>query len=115
MVKGNYGQSYQQSLNEIFATRLHEQQGFQNFTSYSLAQVQVDENMEGLGCMSYDFCSENIECISAWELLQTVEYSSTAFHFFLFYILPHLGYTILENARGDRHGDQLETAGIRRP
>lgn len=73
MIKGNYGQSYQQSLNEIFATRLHEQQGFSHFTPYSLVQLQVDDNMEGLGCMCYDFCSENIECISAWELLQTVK------------------------------------------
>ena len=73
MIKGNYGQSYQQSLNEIFATRLHEQQGFKNYTPYSLVQVQVDGNMDGLGCMSYDFCSENIECISAWELLQTIK------------------------------------------
>lgn len=73
MIKGNYGQSYQQSLNEIFATKLHEQQGFDNYTPYSLVQVQVDGNIEGIGCMSYDFCSENIECISAWELLQTVK------------------------------------------
>lgn len=71
MIKGNYGQSYQQSLNEIFATKLHEQQGFTKYTPYALVQVQVDGNMEGLGCMCYDFCSENIECISAWELLQT--------------------------------------------
>jgi len=73
MIKGNYGQSYQQSLNEIFATKLHEQQGFDNYTPYSLVQVQVDGNIEGIGCMSYDFCSENIECISAWELLQNVK------------------------------------------
>ena len=73
MIKGNYGQSYQQSLNEIFATKLHEQQGFDNYTPYSVVQVQVDGNIEGIGCMSYDFCSENIECISAWELLQTVK------------------------------------------
>lgn len=73
MIKGNYGQSYQQSLNEIFATKLHEQQEFKNYTSYSLVQVQVDGDIEGLGCMSYDFCSENIECISAWELLQTIK------------------------------------------
>lgn len=73
MIKGNYGQSYQQSLNEIFATKLHEQQGFDNYTTYSLVKVQVDGNIEGLGCMSYDFCSENVECISAWELLQTVK------------------------------------------
>lgn len=73
MIKGNYGQSYQQSLNEIFATKLHVQQGFTNYTSYSLVQVQVDGNIEGLGCMCDDFCSENIESISAWELLQTIK------------------------------------------
>lgn len=73
MIKGNYGQSYQQSLNEIFATKLHEQQGFSQYTPYSPVQVQVDGNVEGLGCMCYDFCSENIECISAWELLQTIK------------------------------------------
>jgi len=73
MIKGNYGQSYQQSLNEIFATKLHEQQGFTNYTAYTLVHVQVDGNIDGLGCMCYDFCSENIECISAWELLQTIK------------------------------------------
>lgn len=73
MIKGNYGQSYQQSLNEIFATKLHEQQGFSNYTAYTPVQIQIDGGMEGLGCMCYDFCSENLECISAWELLQTVK------------------------------------------
>lgn len=73
LIKGNYGDSYQQSINELFATRLHEQQGFQCYTSYYPVRVQVDGNIEGLGCMSYDFCSEQIECISAWELLQTVK------------------------------------------
>ena len=73
MVKGNYGSSYQQSLNEIFATELHQKQGFDNYTSYYLAKLQVDHDMEGLGCLCYDFCSENIECISAWELLQTIK------------------------------------------
>ena len=73
MIKGNYGQSYQQSLNEIFATKLHQQQRISNYTPYSLVKVQVDGNVEGLGCMCYDFCSEDIECISAWELLQTIK------------------------------------------
>ena len=73
MIKGNYGQSYQQSLNEIFATQLHKQQGISNYTPYSLVKVKVDGNVEGLGCMCYDFCNEDIECISAWELLQTIK------------------------------------------
>ena len=73
MIKGNHGQSYQQSLNEIFATQLHEKQGFENYTEYSLVHLKVDGDVDGLGCLSYDFCSANIECISAWELLQTVK------------------------------------------
>lgn len=73
MIKGNYGQSYQQSLNEIFAAKLHERQGFSEYTHYSLVRLQVDGNVEGLGCMCYDFCSEDVECISAWELLQTIK------------------------------------------
>ena len=73
MVKGNYGESYQQSLNEVFATHLHQKQKHAKYTPYSLVQLQTEENTEGLGCLCYDFCSENIECISAWELLQTIK------------------------------------------
>ncbi|MDO4478171.1 MAG: hypothetical protein Q4B73_03910 [Lachnospiraceae bacterium] len=73
MIKGNYGQSYQQSLNELFATQLHKQQGFTNYTVYSPVKLVTENNGEGLGCLSYDFCSEEIESISAWELLQTVK------------------------------------------
>lgn len=73
MIKGNYGESYQQSLNEVFATQLHQRQKNAQFTPYSLVQLQTDSDFEGLGCLCYDFCSENIECISAWELLQTVK------------------------------------------
>ena len=84
MIKGNYGQSYQQSLNEIFASKLHEQQGFSNYTPYFLAKVQVDGNVEGLGCMCYDFCSEDIECISAWELLQTIKIKQNESYYYPF-------------------------------
>lgn len=69
MIKGNYGSSYQQSLNELFATKLHEQQNFINYTRYLPVKLVTENNSEGLGCLSYDFCCENIECISAWELL----------------------------------------------
>lgn len=73
MVKGNYGDSYQQSLNEIFAARLHKQQNYQNYTEYSLVRLQLENDAEARGCLCYDFCSENVESISAWELLQTVK------------------------------------------
>ena len=73
MVKGNYGQSYQQSLNEVFASQLHRQLGFDNYSEYSPVQLTVETDVEGLGCLSYDFCCENLESISAWELLQTTK------------------------------------------
>lgn len=73
MIKGNYGDSYQQSLNELFATTLHKKQGFEHYTPYFEARVTVQGGIEGLGCLSYDFCSENIEIISAWELLQSIK------------------------------------------
>ena len=82
MIKGNYGQSFQQSLNEIFASTLHEKQGFNNYTKYSLARIRVEGNVNGIGCMSYDFCSENIECISAWELLQTTKIRQNESYYF---------------------------------
>ena len=71
MVKGNYGSSYQQSLNELFATSIHKAQGFDNYTTYYPVKLKTTEGGEGLGCLSYDFCSEEIESISAWEVLQT--------------------------------------------
>ncbi len=71
MIKGNFGNSYQQSLNEIFATELHKKQNFSNYTTYNLVKLRTTDGSDGLGCMSYDFCGEEIECISAWELLQT--------------------------------------------
>ena len=73
IVKGNYGSSYQQSLNEVFASDLHRNQGFKNYTPYTTVHLTVDGDMDGLGCMAYNFCSEKIEYISAWELLQTIK------------------------------------------
>lgn len=71
LIKGNYGNSYQQSINEVFATRLHEKQQWNNYVPYMLTKINLKNNTEGLGCLSYNFCNENVESISAWELLQT--------------------------------------------
>lgn len=82
MIKGNYGQSYQQSLNEIFASSLHEKQGFEHYTPYYLAHIQIDGGINGVGCMCYDYCSENLESISAWELLQTVKLRQNELYYY---------------------------------
>ena len=65
LVKGNYGNSYQQSINEVFASQLHKQQGFKNYSKYTLTKLTIDGNAEGLGCLCYDFCDGNVESISA--------------------------------------------------
>lgn len=73
MVKGNYGSSYQQSINEVFSGQLHKSFGFSEYTPYYFTKIQLEDNREGLGCMSYNFCNEQTESISAWELLQTTK------------------------------------------
>lgn len=47
MIKGNYGESYQQSINELFATELHRKQKFENFTVYTPTLLTV----EGILCI----------------------------------------------------------------
>ena len=54
MIKGNYGESYQQSINELFATELHRKQEFKNFTVYTPTLLTVEGGIEGLGCLSYE-------------------------------------------------------------
>ena len=73
LVKGNWGSSYQQSLNEIVASELHRLQGVGCYTPYFLTQIDVDGGNKGIGCFSYNFCNENIESIPAWEVLNTVK------------------------------------------
>lgn len=72
LIKGNSIDSYQQSLNEILATEIHKRQGFKEYTPYSLTTLEQNN----IGCLSYNFCNENVEFISAWELLQSSKIKS---------------------------------------
>ena len=73
LIKGNYGNSYQQSINELFATELHKKQNFDNFTEYRSIYLKTESENDALGCYCYNYCNENVESISAWELLQTTK------------------------------------------
>ena len=73
LIKGNYGDSFQQSINEVFACDLMEQAGFHNYTEYKLTPIALTDDRVGIGCVSKNFCSTTVECISAWEMLQTVK------------------------------------------
>ncbi len=67
LTKGNMpGFSYQQSLNEVFASGIHKKQGYENYVDYELIKFANDS----IGCISKCFTSENIEFIPAWELFE---------------------------------------------
>lgn len=84
LVKGNWGSSFQQSLNEILATEIHKRQGFSLYTPYYLTNIDVEENKQGIGCYSYNFCSEDVEFVSAWELLNTTKLKQNGSWFYTF-------------------------------
>lgn len=69
LIKGNHGNNYQQSLNEILATKLHSLQKTTPFVPYYLTPVTLTNQQSALGCYCYSFCNENTEFISAWDLL----------------------------------------------
>lgn len=67
LLKGNMpGFSFQQSLNEVFASKLHEAQGYENYVKYTLWKMSEGS----YGCISECFTSEDVEFIPAWELFQ---------------------------------------------
>lgn len=66
LLKGNMpGNSFQQSLNEVFASVLHDRMGFKNHVDYRLAKL----GKGSFGCISKCFTSEDVELVPAWQLL----------------------------------------------
>ena len=71
LIKGNYGQSWQQSINEVIATKLHEKQNKVAYTRYSLCELSVEGGAgkeDGLGCICEDFATEKLEFIPAYDV-----------------------------------------------
>lgn len=69
LVKGNYGLSYQQSINEVFASLLHQQQRVPH-AKYILTTLDTSEG-QSVGCMSKNFASSKLEFISAYEVIHS--------------------------------------------
>lgn len=71
LVKGNYGNGNQQSVNEVFASLMHKKQSKQPYVQYRLCKIQTRENHGAvIGCASDNFCSEKIESIPLWEVME---------------------------------------------
>ena len=61
LVKGNIGKSFQQSLNEIFISRIHKQLNPKYALEYEKIKINADGNKTIIGCKSEDFCNDKIE------------------------------------------------------
>ena len=78
LVKGNMpGHSYQQSLNEVFASKLHEKQNFENYVSYELLKLKKGRK----GCISRCFTTDDIEYVPAWEIMAKYGYGKDSSFF----------------------------------
>lgn len=66
MIKGNRDALSAESFNEVIASRLHEMQGFRNFTKYKLTEIHGKPYR--YGCFSELFTSLNQELISAHDV-----------------------------------------------
>ena len=67
LLKGNFGYSSEESINEIIATLLHQKQGWDNFTEYKLAKIK--DRKYSFGCMCETFTSQDAEFVSAWDII----------------------------------------------
>lgn len=72
LVKGNRGDSFQQSINEVIATNLHKKQAKMPYTNYRLCNIEVDSGIE-IGCICKNFADENIEFIPAYDVVASVK------------------------------------------
>lgn len=67
LVKGNYGPSCQQSLNEILATEIHRLQQSVPYTEYKLTTLDTNAG-KSLGCMCKNFTDIKTEFIPAIDI-----------------------------------------------
>ena len=63
MIKGNHGNLSSESINELIATKIHELQGYDNYTEYSL--IKIKGKPYEFGCISKAFTSQEMELVSA--------------------------------------------------
>lgn len=83
LIKGNLGLSFQQSINEVFISRIHQQLNPKYCLPYDLIEISSD-GKKITGCISKNFCSENIEFISALEIIDAKKLRGSDNVFLLF-------------------------------
>lgn len=66
LVKGNYGDMYRQSLNEVFASSVHTLQGVDH-VEYNTIDLPTTMGA-GIGCVSKNFTTSDLEFIPAYDI-----------------------------------------------
>lgn len=72
LVKGNIGASFSQSINEVIATNIHQEQAKMPYTCYKLYKVQCDEGAV-IGCKCESFTSIHVEFVPAYDVVSSVK------------------------------------------
>lgn len=70
LIKGNTGLSFQQSINEVVISKIHQQLNQKYYLRYDLKEIMSD-GKKIVCCISPDFCNENVEFISALEIIDS--------------------------------------------
>lgn len=72
LVKGNYGNSSQQSANEVIATLMHKKQNKFPYVEYKFCKLSTEKENK-IGCMCKNFTDITTEFISAYEVINSVK------------------------------------------
>ena len=90
LIKANGGNTWQQSINEAIASLFHERQKRMPYVNYKLCDIDVSGE-KGIGCVCEDFCTEAVEFIPAYEILESEKKSNdrSEFEQFIFLCEKH--------------------------
>lgn len=84
LVKGNFGNSFQQSLNEVFISNIHQQLGTKYLLKYELIKMKDENGISIVACKCDNFCNENTEFVSALEIIDSKKLKGSTNPFNLF-------------------------------
>lgn len=83
LIKGNLGNSFQQSLNEVFISKIHAKLNQKFYLPYEIQRMESD-GKEILCCISPNFCNEHVEFVSALEIIESKKKKGSYSLFLLF-------------------------------
>ncbi len=79
LVKGNHTNTSNESFNEIIATNIHKKQKYNNYTTYEL--IHIKGKPYTYGCVCEAFTSQNLELLSAWDIITSEQKDSNTSYY----------------------------------